>query len=216
MSTSSQIDVEAERVRRTIAEDVKAGSSELVEFSQQYARNSKHKNAALAIKVGASNIEDPAIADSLRGRMTGILDDILVDRARQDPSVSERLQARERLYARFRKEASKQETICRLDEITKRFKRSGFVLGPVSFDFRAGEITALTGENAHGKTTLLRLVVGERQRHFSGPCARPAILLEPCQGAHRLSGAEIAGLDRGAGRHPVLPRRNAWIVSARK
>jgi ATPase subunit of ABC transporter with duplicated ATPase domains len=207
MSTSSQIDVEAERVRRTIAEDVKAGSSELVEFSQQYARNSKHKNAALAIKVGASNIEDPAIADSLRGRMTGILDDIFVDRARQDPSVSERLQARERLYARFRKEASKQETICRLDEITKRFKRSGFVLGPVSFDFRAGEITALTGENAHGQ---------QRQRHFSGACARPAILLEPCQGAHRLSGAEIAGLDRGAGRHPVLPRRNAWIVSARK
>jgi ABC-2 type transport system ATP-binding protein len=178
MSASSQIDVEAERVRRTIAEDVKAGSSELAEFSRQYARNPKHKNAALAIKVGASNIEDPAIADSLRGRMTGIVDDILADRARQDPSVSEWLQARDRLYARFRKEASKQETICRLDEITKRFKRSGFVLGPVSFDFRAGEITALTGENAHGKTTMLRLVVGE-YRASSGSVTFPALAPGP-------------------------------------
>src|SRR5262245_50948652 len=130
MSASSQIDVEAERVRRTVAEDVKTGSSALAEFSRQYARNPEHKNAALAIKVGASDIEDPAIAAGLRGQMTNILDDILADRARQDPDVSERLQARDRLYAQFRKESSKQETICRLDEITKRFERTGFVLGP--------------------------------------------------------------------------------------
>jgi ABC-2 type transport system ATP-binding protein len=178
MSDSSQIDVEAERVRRTIAEDVKAGSSELAEFSRQHARNPKHKNEALALKVDVSTIEDPAIADSLRGRMTGILDDILADRARQDPSVSARLQARDRLYARFRQEASKQETICRLDEITKRFKRTGFVLGPLSFDFRAGEITALTGENAHGKTTLLRLVVGE-YRASSGSVTFPSLAPGP-------------------------------------
>jgi len=178
MSDSSQIDVEAERVRRTIAEDVKAGSSELAEFSRQHARNPKHKNEALALKVGVSTIENPAIDDSLRGRMTRILDDILADRARQDPSVSARLEARDRLYARFRQEASKQETICRLDEITKRFKRTGFVLGPLSFDFRAGEVTALTGENAHGKTTLLRLIVGE-YRASSGSVTFPSLAPGP-------------------------------------
>jgi ABC-2 type transport system ATP-binding protein len=163
MSASSQIDVEAERVRRTIAEDLKAGSSELAEFSRQYARNPKQKNEALAIKVGVSRIEDPAIADSLRGRMTGILDDILADRARQDPEAGRKRQSRRRSAARINHE---------------RFKRTGFVLGPVSFDFRAGEITALTGENAHGKTTLLRLVVGEH-RASSGSVTFPALSPNP-------------------------------------
>jgi len=35
MSASSQIDVEAETVRRSIAEDVKTGSSALAEFSRR-------------------------------------------------------------------------------------------------------------------------------------------------------------------------------------
>ena len=174
MSASSQINVEAETVRRTIAEDVKKGSSALAQFSRRYARTPEHKNAALAIKVSAPQIQDPAIVDGLRGRMTEILDGILADSARDDPSMSERLQARKRLFARFRRELSKQETICRVDKLEKRFGRTRFVAGPVSFEFRAGEITALVGENAHGKTTLLRTVVGEH-RASSGSITFPAL-----------------------------------------
>jgi len=106
--------------------------------------------------------------------MTDILDGILAECAREDPSTSERLQARKRLFARFRKESSKQETICRVDKLTKRFERTGFVVGPVSFEFRAGEITALIGENAHGKTALLRTVIGEH-RASSGSVTFPAL-----------------------------------------
>jgi ABC-2 type transport system ATP-binding protein len=54
-------------------------------------------------------------------------------------------------------------------------------VGPVSFEFRAGEITALVGENAHGKTTLLRTVVGE-YRASSGSVTFPA--LSPRLGFH--------------------------------
>jgi ABC-2 type transport system ATP-binding protein len=178
MSASSQINVEAETVRRSIAEDVKKGSSALADFSRRYARTLEHKNAALAIKVSAPDIQDPVIVDDLRGRMTKILDGILADFRRDDPSVSERLQARKRLFAQFRKESSKQETICRVDRLEKRFARTGFVAGPVSFEFRAGEITALVGENAHGKTTLLRTIVGEHLTS-SGRITFPALTHSP-------------------------------------
>src|SRR5262245_10917659 len=174
MSTSLQITVEAETVRRSIAEDVKKGSSALAAFSRRYARTPEHKNAALAIKVSAPQIQDPAMVDGLRGQMTEILDGILADSARDDPIMSDRLQARKRLFARFRKESSNQETICRVDRLEKRFARTGFVAGPVSFEFRAGEITALVGRNAHGKTTLLRTVVGE-YRASSGSVTFPAL-----------------------------------------
>jgi len=181
MNTSSEIDVEAEMVRRSIAQDLKRGSSALAEFSRRYARTPGRKNEALAIKVSVPTIVDPAIVDGLRGRMTDILDGILADNAREDVTMSERLQARNRLFARFRKAPSKQETLCRVDKLEKRFGRTGFVVGPVSFDFRAGEITALVGENAHGKTTLLRTVVGE-YRASSGSVTFPA--LSPSLGFH--------------------------------
>jgi ABC-2 type transport system ATP-binding protein len=174
MSTS-QIDLEAERVRRSIAEDVKTGSSALAEFSRRYARTSARKNEALAIKASVPMGEDSSTAEELRSRMTGILDRILADCASEDANLSERLQARNRLFAKFRKEGSKQETICRVDRLVKRFfTHTGFAVGPVTFEFRAGEIAALIGENAHGKTTLLRTIVGEYQPS-SGSVTFPAI-----------------------------------------
>jgi ABC-2 type transport system ATP-binding protein len=44
--------------------------------------------------------------------------------------------------------------------ITKRFSRSDFKLGPLSFELVRGEITGVVGMNASGKTTLLNLVLG--------------------------------------------------------
>ena len=161
MSTSSRIDAEAEAVRRSIAEGARTGSSALAEFSRRYARTPEHKNAALAIKVSVPSMEDRAIIGGLQTRMTDILDGILADCARDDPGLSKELQSRQHMFAQFRKQPSKLETVCRLDKLKKRFGRNNFVVGPVSFEFRAGEITALIGENAHGKTTLLRTIVGE-------------------------------------------------------
>jgi len=160
MSATSRMDIDAETIRRSIAKDVRTASSDLAEFSRRYARMPEHKNAALAIKVSVPTIADPVIVDGLRNRMTDILDGILADYAHEDPGLSEQLQARRHLFARFRNEPSKREAICRVDKLEKRFGHT-FAMGPVSFEFRAGEITALIGENAHGKTTLLRTIVGE-------------------------------------------------------
>jgi ABC-2 type transport system ATP-binding protein len=177
MSATSQMDIEADNIRRSIAEDVRTGSSALAQFSRLYARVPEHKNAALAIKVSVPTIADPTMVDDLRSRMTDILDNILADYAREDRGLSEQLQARQRLFTQFRKEPSKLETICRVDKLEKRFGHT-FAMGPVSFEFRAGEITALIGENAHGKTTFLRTIVGEHLPS-SGSVTFPALAPGP-------------------------------------
>jgi ABC-2 type transport system ATP-binding protein len=45
--------------------------------------------------------------------------------------------------------------------LVKNFKRSGYTLKPISFKLRLGEITGIVGRNASGKTTLLRMIMGE-------------------------------------------------------
>jgi ABC-2 type transport system ATP-binding protein len=47
--------------------------------------------------------------------------------------------------------------------LAKRYRRGSFELGPLDLTLRLGEITGVVGQNAHGKTTLLRLVAGELQ-----------------------------------------------------
>lgn len=174
MSVASQIDVEADTVRSAIAADVRSGSDALVEFSRRYARIPEHKNAALAIKASVLQVDDPAILDDLRNRMTSVLGRILVDCAREDAQTDSRRRAKRRLFARFRREPPRQETTCRAEALEKRYRSSGFVMGPISFELRTGEITALIGENAHGKTTLLRTVIGEL-RSSAGSIAFPAL-----------------------------------------
>lgn len=174
MSARSQINAEADEVRNSISADVKKGSSALAEFSRRYARTPEYKNAALAIKASVPSTEDPAILEDLRSRMTEILGSIIADCAQEDVAADNKLQAKKSLFARFRRESPKQETICRAEELEKRFLRSGFVVGPVSFELRTGEITALIGQNAHGKTTLLRTLIGELQPN-AGSIAFPAL-----------------------------------------
>jgi ABC-2 type transport system ATP-binding protein len=48
-----------------------------------------------------------------------------------------------------------------LDQVSKSFKSSKFKLQPVSLSFKLGEITGVIGPNANGKSTLLKIIVGE-------------------------------------------------------
>jgi ABC-type multidrug transport system ATPase subunit len=46
-------------------------------------------------------------------------------------------------------------------DLVRSYEHGSFRLGPISLELRAGEITAIVGRNASGKTTFLRLVNGE-------------------------------------------------------
>lgn len=51
--------------------------------------------------------------------------------------------------------------VAKCQDVTKRFGGGRFSLSPISFDLNAGEITGIIGMNASGKTTLVRLLLGE-------------------------------------------------------
>lgn len=161
MTLSHEIESDAEGVRRAIAENVDAGSTALAAFARRAALTAASKNAALALRASGSRLDDPNGAADLQRRMKEILETIVSENARDAATSSRSPSADAILFAKYRRNPPKQETICQAEDLEKSFPRSGFTLGPISFQLHTGEITALIGENAHGKTTLLRTIVGE-------------------------------------------------------
>jgi ABC-type multidrug transport system ATPase subunit len=45
--------------------------------------------------------------------------------------------------------------------LARQYRKGGFRLGDISLELRLGEITAVVGKNASGKTTFLRMVIGD-------------------------------------------------------
>ena len=63
-------------------------------------------------------------------------------------------------------------------DISKKYRKGPFRLEPLSLTLRAGEITGIVGRNASGKTTLLRLMMGDILPD-TGQISFPAWTAEP-------------------------------------
>lgn len=66
------------------------------------------------------------------------------------------------------------QVVACVNDIERVYKKSGFKLGPVSFELRNGEITGVVGMNASGKTTMLRCLLGDLKPD-SGTVTYPAL-----------------------------------------
>lgn len=51
--------------------------------------------------------------------------------------------------------------VCRLEGVSRTYSRGQFRMDPVTMDIHRGEIVAIAGRNASGKTTLLRMMMGD-------------------------------------------------------
>lgn len=64
----------------------------------------------------------------------------------------------------------------RLEAVSKRYVRGGWVLRNVDLEIPAGEITAIAGANGSGKSTLLRLLVGLSRPTRGAVSGQPAVI----------------------------------------
>lgn len=78
---------------------------------------------------------------------------------RSDVTLDEQLRNHWREYRDGRPPRETTALVC--DGITKRYRKGHFQLDKLSFSLQTGEIMGVVGRNASGKTTLLRMVLGE-------------------------------------------------------
>jgi ABC-2 type transport system ATP-binding protein len=103
----------------------------------------------------AASLHSPTGCGTLRAKSQG--GSLAVDadaRLAPDPRASRKNPFRNRW-------SDPASVVARASDVRKAFKASAFSLDPVSIDLRIGEITGVVGRNASGKTTLLRILIGD-------------------------------------------------------
>ncbi len=84
----------------------------------------------------------------------------------------------------YRRDRPRRDTVVfAAKDVTKTYGRGTFKLEPISFELRIGEITGVVGRNASGKTTLLRIVMGDL-RQDSGMTEYPLLTRDRSGWAH--------------------------------
>ena len=143
--------------------DRKDAARRLVDFAARFAADPKLQAQALVLNLDAhGDMPDDDAAD-IEGRLHALIDEVVVDYLGHGgrEALQQREHMHERLRERFLRRAPGESVAFRGEGIVKTYPGSGFTLGELDLTLRVGEITGVVGQNAHGKTTLLRIVAGE-------------------------------------------------------
>ena len=91
--------------------------------------------------------------------------------------------------------------VCRLEGVSRTYSRGQFRMDPVTMDVHRGEIVAIAGRNASGKTTLLRMMMGDLLP-TEGSVSYPAL-----EGKRRGKRKDWLSLKRQIASVPQLPEK---------
>lgn len=176
MMQATDIRQAAEQLRTTIRGDARNAFGALLQFAEAHAVSSRLKHEAILARLDQPNGDDPQQLEQLE---QGLLD--LVSRIETDhvehwdaEAVAARHAALEETRVQWVERSRGVPPVCKAAGLGKRYARSDFYLRGVDLELRPGEITALVGQNANGKTTLLRIVAGEL-RHDEGTLEFPGL-----------------------------------------
>lgn len=174
MNGDTDVSRQGKQVRRLIRDDLQGAFSALVAYANANAVNTRLKHEALLLKFNQREHSPDEDFEALGKQMLDLVDRIEIDH--RDHWRIEDVQARERAVDKIRADYATKvsEPVFVGKGLGKRYQRTGFHLQGVDLELRPGEVTALVGQNANGKTTLLRIVAGEL-RPDEGTLTFPAL-----------------------------------------
>ncbi|HEX2829920.1 MAG TPA: ABC transporter ATP-binding protein [Burkholderiales bacterium] len=176
-TTAEDMDVGINQSATALQEDIAGGSVPIrafAEFAERYALDPKLRDEAIVLgfTVSAAGERNPEVA----AEMLGLIERIVGDFYQRNGArvLEDRFRKREEANERLRRDSPAGEIAVEARGITKAYRGSDFKLGRLDLTLRLGEVTGVVGQNAHGKTTLLRIIAGELLQD-EGTLAYPAL-----------------------------------------
>ena len=168
------VERESQDLERQISSGARGRVVALAEFAKRYSRDPLLHEEAVLLGMNTP-LGEEVLQRQMRELMYRIVSDFQKSEGESAPAQRELAAGEERLnqwLAKSRVVAA--EVVFRGSGLTKQYEEHGFRLEPLDLVLKQGEITGVVGQNAQGKTTLLRIVAGEL-RSDGGSLSYPAL-----------------------------------------
>ena len=156
----------ADHIKTVIRQQPERGLDLLLDFARDYGVDEDVENEVLLLQydLNASNTDlsrenREGGDDELKKQLTDIVDAIVLNYDKE--KVALRLETEKQVANVQLKRPLPNDVVLSADGLQKNYRRSRFALTTNKIELRLGEITGLVGENATGKTTLLKILAGE-------------------------------------------------------
>lgn len=158
---TEQLRHRADTIKTVIGQQPERGMELLLDFSRLYGVDEDVENAILLCQydLNAANTEGGDKLEDLKDKLEGFADTIVENY--DATKVEARFQKEKALVETIRQKQMRNDVVLTAKDIVKNYRRSRFHLKANNIEMRLGEITGLVGENATGKTTLLKILAGE-------------------------------------------------------
>ncbi len=157
--TTEQLKERAAKIIQAIYSDPERGADLLIDFAKQYSAHLRFEDKTILAKLqwlwAAQENEKLLAIDALVELANKIVDNY------NEPALSKFLAKELALAEQIKSQPIQNDVVLSAKNILKRFHGSDFTLNFDFLELRLGEITGLVGENANGKSTLLRILAGE-------------------------------------------------------
>lgn len=154
----------AQKLKDLIWENPAKGSEELILFVKRHANRPSLRQMAIMLKFEHQNAQQEDSRSAILMQMIDLVEDVLHlhNESKLKEEISQ-IEANGEIQAHYlsQKMTAQREIVCECDHINKSFRKGGFRLQDVQVSIESGKIVGVVGENANGKTTLFRILVGE-------------------------------------------------------
>lgn len=158
---TEQLRHRADTIKTVIGQQPERGMDLLLDFARLYGVDEEVENEILLCQydLNVANTEGGEALENLKIKLVSLLEEVVKNH--DAGKVSDRFQRELALANTVKQIPISRDVVLTAKDVVKNYRSSRFRMTADHLELRLGEITGLVGENATGKTTLLKILSGE-------------------------------------------------------
>ena len=158
---TEQLRHRADIIKTVIGQQPERGMDLLLDLARLYGVDEEVENEILICQydLNVANTEGGEALENLKVKLASLLEEVIKNH--DAGKVSDRFQRQLALANAVKQIPISRDVVLTAKDVVKNYRNSRFRIIADHLELRLGEITGLVGENATGKTTLLKILAGE-------------------------------------------------------
>ena len=157
-------------IKGLLVQHPQSGADLLMDFAREYAAHQSLEDKVILLKLDLSASEEENETKEIVQELLAVVDEVVGNY--NEEAIKALVEKEKALAEKVKQLQLPDDVVVKVNNLVKTYASTNFRLEVADLELRLGEITGLVGENATGKTTLLKILAGELA-HDKGQLSYP-------------------------------------------